>query len=65
MCIRDSVDTIHESIKLYLVKVSRNELSEEESRRLFEIITLITNLEHIGDVIDKNLRCLLYTSRCV
>lgn len=52
----DGVDTIHESIKLYLVKVSRNELSEQESRRLFEIITLITNLEHIGDVIDKNLR---------
>jgi len=52
----DGVDTIHESIKLYLVKVSRNELTEEESRRLFEIITLITNLEHIGDIIDKNLR---------
>jgi phosphate:Na+ symporter len=52
----DGVDTIHESIKLYLVQVSRNELSEEESRRLLEIITLITNLEHIGDIIDKNLR---------
>lgn len=52
----DGVDTIHESIKLYLVKVSRNELTDEESRRLFEIITLITNLEHIGDIIDKNLR---------
>jgi len=52
----DGVDTIHESIKLYLVKVSRNELSDEESRRLLEIITLITNLEHIGDIIDKNLR---------
>ncbi|KUL94721.1 hypothetical protein DK26_17735 [Bosea sp. WAO] len=52
----DGVDAIHESIKLYLVKVSRNELSEAESRRLLEIITLITNLEHIGDIIDKNLR---------
>lgn len=52
----DGVDTIHESIKLYLVKISRNELTEEESRRLLEIITLITNLEHIGDIIDKNLR---------
>jgi len=52
----DGVDTIHESIKLYLVKVSRNELGEGESRRLFEIMTLITNLEHIGDIIDKNLR---------
>jgi phosphate:Na+ symporter len=52
----DGVDSIHEAIKLYLVKVSRNELSEGESRRLVEIITLITNLEHIGDIIDKNLR---------
>jgi phosphate:Na+ symporter len=52
----DGVDTIHESIKLYLVKVSRNELSDADSRRLFEIMTLITNLEHIGDIIDKNLR---------
>lgn len=52
----DGVDTIHEAIKLYLVKLSRAELSEAESRRLFEIITLNTNLEHIGDIIDKNLR---------
>lgn len=52
----NGVDTIHESIKLYLVKVSRSELSDEESRRLFEIMTVITNLEHIGDIIDKNLR---------
>lgn len=52
----DSVDAIHESIKLYLVKVSRNELDEEDSRRLYELITVITNLEHIGDIIDNNLR---------
>lgn len=52
----DGVDTIHEAIKLYLVKVSRCELTEMEGRRLLEIIGLITNLEHIGDIIDKNLR---------
>ncbi len=52
----DGVDAIHEAIKLYLVRISRMELSEEDSRRLFEIITLNTNLEHIGDIIDKNLR---------
>ncbi len=52
----DGVDAIHEAIKLYLVRLSRAELSEEDSRRLFEIITLTTNLEHIGDIIDKNLR---------
>lgn len=52
----DGVDAIHESIKLYLVRVSRNELDEEDSRRLYELITVITNLEHIGDIIDNNLR---------
>lgn len=52
----DGVDAIHEAIKLYLVKLSRRPLGEEDSRRLFEIITATTNLEHIGDIIDKNLR---------
>lgn len=52
----DGVDTIHEAIKLYLVQLSRRPLCEEDSRRLFEIITATTNLEHIGDIIDKNLR---------
>lgn len=52
----DSVDTIHEAIKLYLVRVSRAELSDEDARRLLEINTLITNLEHIGDIIDRSLR---------
>jgi phosphate:Na+ symporter len=51
----DAVDHLHEAIKLYLVKVSRAEMSEEESRRYIEILTFTTNLEHIGDIIDKNL----------
>jgi phosphate:Na+ symporter len=51
----DVVDHLYEAIKLYLVKVSRNELGEEESRRYIEILSFTTNLEHIGDIIDKNL----------
>jgi len=49
------VDRLHEAIKLYLVDVSRTGLSEEESRRFQEILNFTTNLEHIGDIIDKNL----------
>ena len=49
------VDDLHEAIKLYLVKVSKSEMTEEESRRYVEIITFTTNLEHVGDIIDKNL----------
>ena len=51
----DVVDRLHESIKLYLTRLTRNELDEEESRRSIEILGFTTNLEHIGDVIDKNL----------
>ena len=51
----DAVDRLHEAIKLYLVKMSKEEMTDEESRRYLEILTFTTNLEHIGDIIDKNL----------
>ncbi|HYD07364.1 MAG TPA: Na/Pi cotransporter family protein, partial [Reyranella sp.] len=51
----NAVDKLYEAIKLYLVQISRTELTEEESRRYIEILTFTTNLEHIGDIIDKNL----------
>ncbi len=51
----DAVDRLHEAIKLYLVQVSRHELGLDMSRRYIEILSFVTNLEHIGDIIDKNL----------
>jgi len=51
----DDVDGLYEAVKLYLTKVGRTELDEEESQRCVELITFTTNLEHIGDIIDKNL----------
>ena len=51
----DIVDKLHEAIKLYLTKVSQENMGEAESRRSMEIIAFTTNLEHVGDIIDKNL----------
>lgn len=51
----DAVDRLYEAIKLYLIQTSRTELGEEDGRRYIEILTFTTNLEHIGDIIDKNL----------
>ncbi len=51
----DEVDRLHESIKLYLTKVSNEGLDDKESRQYVEVLTFTTNLEHIGDIIDKNL----------
>jgi phosphate:Na+ symporter len=51
----NAVDRLHEAIKLYVTELTRESLSAEEGRRATEIITFTTNLEHIGDIIDKNL----------
>jgi phosphate:Na+ symporter len=51
----DVVDALHEQIKMYVTGLSREPLDPDESRRCTEIITFTTNLEHIGDIIDKNL----------
>jgi len=51
----NAVDRLHEAIKLYLIQVSRHELGMEGSRRYVEILSFVTNLEHVGDIIDKNL----------
>jgi phosphate:Na+ symporter len=51
----DIIDRLHEAIKLYLTQVSQENMGEAESRRAMEIIAFTTNLEHIGDIIDKNL----------
>jgi phosphate:Na+ symporter len=51
----NAVDKLHEAIKLYVTKITREKLDDEESRRAMEIIACAINLEHIGDIIDKNL----------
>ena len=51
----NAVDRLHEAIKLYVVKLTRGSLGDREGRRAMEIIAFAINLEHIGDIIDKNL----------
>lgn len=51
----NTVDRLQEEIKLYLTRLTRHPLSEENSRRAFDLILFTTNLEHIGDIIDKSL----------
>jgi phosphate:Na+ symporter len=51
----NAIDKLHEAIKLYVTKITRESLDDRESRRAMEIIAFAINLEHIGDIIDKNL----------
>jgi len=50
----DDIDARYEAIKLYLVTASKSEMSDEDRRRQADILAFITNLEHVGDIIDRN-----------
>jgi phosphate:Na+ symporter len=49
------VDRLNEAVKLYITKLTRGSLDEREGRRAMEIVSFTINLEHVGDIIDKNL----------
>lgn len=49
------VDNLQQEVKIYLSKLGREGLSEEESRRWITILDYAINLEHIGDIVEKGL----------
>jgi phosphate:Na+ symporter len=49
------VDRLQQEVKLYLSRLNRQELQEDQSNRSFVIIDYAINLEHIGDIIEKGL----------
>jgi phosphate:Na+ symporter len=51
----DAVDRLDEAVKLYVTKLTRESLREPDGHRAMEIISFSINLEHVGDIIDKNL----------
>lgn len=51
----DRVDRKHQAIKLYLAKISANNLSEDEALRCQELIGACIKLEQVGDIIVRNM----------
>lgn len=49
------VDALYKEIKLYMAELAVDELEDDDEERYFQILTFATNLEHIGDIIDKSL----------
>jgi len=49
------VDKLDEAVKLYVTRLMRESLDERDGHRAMEIVAFSINLEHIGDIIDKNL----------
>ncbi|MGA2795528.1 MAG: Na/Pi cotransporter family protein, partial [Roseiarcus sp.] len=51
----NAVDRLDEAVKLYVIRLTRESLDERDGHRAMEIISFSINLEHISDIIDKNL----------
>ncbi len=49
------VDLLQQEVKLYLSRLGRSGLSDDNGRRSIVIIDYAINLEHIGDIIEKGL----------
>jgi phosphate:Na+ symporter len=53
----DTLDQLHNAVKLHLTAISREEgLGEADAKRCSDILAFTINLEHIGDILDKSLR---------
>ena len=52
----DTVDELYSAIKFYLTQISREALSERESRRWTDIVSFAINMEQVGDVIERVLQ---------
>ncbi len=51
----DVVDRLCEDVKHYLLRISPELMDEKDSARSMEILQFATNLEHAGDIVEKNL----------
>jgi len=51
--IADDINVLYTAIKLYLARMPKDELAEEESRRWAEIIEMSLNLEQASDIIER------------
>ncbi len=54
----DTLDRLHTAIQLYLAGVGDDDLDGDDAARLDEILGFALNLEHIGDIVDRDLMTL-------
>ncbi len=51
----DTVDILYAGIIDYLGRISKQQLSGEQSRELLQLMEAVSNLENIGDIVETNL----------
>ncbi len=51
----NEIDFLDDAITRYLTTLGQGDLTEEQSRREVSLLYFVDDLEHVGDLIDKNL----------
>ncbi|MBF5095127.1 Na/Pi cotransporter family protein [Azospirillum sp. INR13] len=51
----DVLDRLHDAIKRHLTQINVEDLDEQDARRVSDVLTFTINLEHVGDIVDRNL----------
>ncbi len=51
----DQLDELEAAIKRYLTQLDEDRMTEEQARREIALLYIITDLEEIGDIIDKQI----------
>ncbi len=51
----DILDSLNTAIKAYITAIEPDALSDADHQRVREILAFVTNMEHAGDIIEKNL----------
>jgi phosphate:Na+ symporter len=54
----DTLDKLNTAIKDYLTRMDSDAMTEADNRRFIQILKFITNMEHAGDVLDRNVMML-------
>ena len=53
--LEDDVDRLYREVTLYMASIKLDALDEDERRQWFELFEFITHLEHVGDIITRNI----------
>jgi len=51
----EKINFLQKKITDYLLQVARQELSEEQSNEVYQMISIVKDMESIGDIIDRNM----------
>lgn len=51
----EKIDFLHDKVTNYLIKIGKEELSEGQSKEVFNMISIVRDLEAIGDIIYRDM----------